>query len=314
VLGNEMKQEPTGVAAFIDLFNSKTPTNNPVANELGRLYGTGNDATPSAIGKNALKKYGVENMTPEQLDAVEKESGGLLSPTLQNLMNTPTYQSATDEEKAKAISSTVEAVRTKAKGNVVLGQTSTGTGGTGTGLSADTSKISKSANTQLDKLSFENSGKNYMEKDGMVYRRDAQGNITATPKVKFDYQVGQSQLTRYKNQNDMGNWMKVADTQLKSIQEQLKDPSIDPLDKIQLQNDADTLYTNMMKYKDYGGFSKPKSGSSKAKSLLSNDIKNSVTNSTLSDLHNLLAGTIGNKATAQRQLGQKVQLRKVKGA
>jgi hypothetical protein len=116
-------------------------------------------------------------------------------------------------------------------------------------------------------MDFEKSGKNFQEKDGMVYRIDEYGKVTATPKQKYEYQLGKSKLTQYKDRENLDGWMQTAQSQLESIDKQLQDKSIDPKDKIDLENDAYDLIKSMQKYAEYGGFTKPKSGSSKKSKL-----------------------------------------------
>lgn len=119
----------------------------------------------------------------------------------------------------------------------------------------------KTAQQDIAKDSFEKSGKNYTVLGDTVLRRGTDGKATVVPKIKFDYQLGTATLTQQKSNDDLPGYLKTAESQLKSIDEQLKDPSIDPLDAITLQNEAQTLVNNVAKYKSYGGFTKPKSGS-----------------------------------------------------
>ena len=116
------------------------------------------------------------------------------------------------------------------------------------------------ADIAIAKDAFEKSDKNYQVVGGTVFRRDAQGNVTATPKVKYDYQLATATMTKQKNAGDIEGWLKTAQSQLDSINKQLQDPSIDPLDAIALQNDAEALQKAAAKYVGYGGFTKGKSG------------------------------------------------------
>lgn len=99
--------------------------------------------------------------------------------------------------------------------------------------------------------------------DGTVLRRGPDGKISESTKTKFDYQLGTATLTAQKNNDDITGYLKTAHSQLDSIAKQLKDPSIDPLDALTLQNTASTLQKNIDKYTSYGGFTKPKSGNSR---------------------------------------------------
>lgn len=122
-LGNPVKQEPTGVGAFIDLFNSKTPVNNDaVINELGRLNNSGNNATPSKITKNQTINGVPMNLTPEQLNVLESEVGYQAKLALTNLFAAPGYQALSDQDKAAAVDSVMTQVRKQVRGTVDVNQ------------------------------------------------------------------------------------------------------------------------------------------------------------------------------------------------
>lgn len=114
-LGNIMPQEPTGVAAFVDLFNSKTPISNTVVNELSRLNAVGNNSTPSKLTPSQTILKQKVKLTFEQLDKLEAGVGEVLRPRLEQLIASPAYQQLDDESKAKAIDNTVQDVRKKYK-------------------------------------------------------------------------------------------------------------------------------------------------------------------------------------------------------
>jgi len=123
----------------------------------------------------------------------------------------------------------------------------------------------KGAQTEVAKMDFEASDKPYEVKDGMVYTRNTDGTA-ATPvtELKFSYDLGKEYLQQYKDNDDLGSWLKTAQSQYDNIKEQLKSKNLDPRDVIALQNDAQTLVNNMAKYKGYGGFTKGKSAAKKA--------------------------------------------------
>ena len=299
VLGQEMKQEPTGAAAYVDLFNSKTPINNEITNELGRLYDANQDATPAALGKTAMKSLGTEELTPQQLNDLEGKSGGYLKPALTQLIKSEAYKASTDEQKKSAIDAVVKNAKEAAK-------LDTAEGGV-----ANINNLTAKANMTLEKDLFDKSGKAYLEKNGMVYRRGLDGNVTVQTKDKFDYQIGTAKLAQFKAKKDVNGWMKTANEQLDRIDKQLQDPTIDPLEAIQLQNDAESLMTNMEKYADYGGFDKSGSKSAKQTKLLSlmkNNVAQDTTLSTYKSLDSLLKST---KGSGKRKVALKqVQVRK----
>jgi hypothetical protein len=115
VLGNEIAQEPTGVKAYYDLFNSKTPIKNPIVNELSRLASVGSSATPSEISKNQTFNKVKVVLTPQELNQFESEVRQPLQSALTILINSQRYKGITDEDKAKAIGDTVEKIRKMVK-------------------------------------------------------------------------------------------------------------------------------------------------------------------------------------------------------
>jgi hypothetical protein len=97
---------------------------------------------------------------------------------------------------------------------------------------------------------------------GVVTRLNAEGKPESKSKTKFDYSIGTQLLEQQKRSGDIDGWLTTAQKQLDSIDKQLQDPRIDPLDRITLMNDGNALLKNMDKYIGYGGFTKGKSGGS----------------------------------------------------
>jgi hypothetical protein len=125
-LGNVMKQEPTGLGAFFDLFNSKTPIDNTVVSELGRLQREGEGATPSKLTpQQTILKQKVK-LTFDQLNQLEQGVGEIVRPRLETLVSSEVYKSLDDEHKAKAIDSIVQDARLKYKN--INAKTLTGAG------------------------------------------------------------------------------------------------------------------------------------------------------------------------------------------
>lgn len=114
-LGNVMQQEPSGPAAYVDLFNSKTPISNPVVNELARLNTEGYGATPSKLTPEQTINKKKHTLTPEQLNVLEAGVGETLVPLLEELMATKAYQGMTDDKKQKTIDQLVTNVRSQYK-------------------------------------------------------------------------------------------------------------------------------------------------------------------------------------------------------
>lgn len=130
------------------------------------------------------------------------------------------------------------------------------------GKATETSNL-QTAQRAIAKDSLENSNQNIKVIGDQVYRKTADGTVgKPISKTKYDYQLGTATLTAQKNANNVGGYIKTAGQQLQRIQQQLQDPSIDPLEAQTLQNQASTLTSNIAKYKSYGGFTKPKTGRS----------------------------------------------------
>lgn len=118
VLGNVIKQEPTGAGAFIDLFNSKTPISNSVVDELSRLNAVGENATPSKLQKTQTIQGVKSTLDPQELNILEEKSGQELTKALGNLFIQPDYIALDDSEKAVAIQKVVTQVRKQVRGTV----------------------------------------------------------------------------------------------------------------------------------------------------------------------------------------------------
>jgi hypothetical protein len=116
VLGNAIAQEPTGVGAYVDLFNSKTPIKNTVVDELARLNIVGQNATPSKLTNKQTVNGEKMMLTPQQLDTLEQQVGPQVTDALSRLVSSDSYKSLDDEQKAQAIDSVVAATRKKARG------------------------------------------------------------------------------------------------------------------------------------------------------------------------------------------------------
>lgn len=117
-LGNPIPQEPTGINAYIDLFNSKTPISNIVVDELQRLNAAGFNATPSKLTKDQTINGTKTTLTPKQLDVLESQAGTQSQQALEQLFQIPDYQSLSDEDKARAVDSVISTVRKRVRGTI----------------------------------------------------------------------------------------------------------------------------------------------------------------------------------------------------
>jgi hypothetical protein len=111
VLGRVVPQEPTGVAAFVDLFNSKTPRTNAIVDELGRLQQAGFSATPGKITKNQTIQGTKTELTPAELNRFEDQVGVLANNELTKLIFSDAYQGMDDDTKQSAIQKVMTTVR-----------------------------------------------------------------------------------------------------------------------------------------------------------------------------------------------------------
>lgn len=120
----------------------------------------------------------------------------------------------------------------------------------------------KKANQAIAKDAFGDSDQNVKVIGDTVYRKNASGDISTMTKTKYEYSIGIQELEKYKRADDLKGWMKTANKQLDSIEKQLQDPNVDPLDAISLQNDAEALMEKMDKYGKQGGFTNGSGGGS----------------------------------------------------
>ena len=120
VLGNKIKQEPTGLGAYIDLFNSKTPISNNVVDELSRLNKAGYNATPSKLSSTQTIKGVKGKLTQQELDVLETKTGIAVTKGLDNLFKSSSYQKLDDEDKQKAIEDLVSKTRKQVRATIDL--------------------------------------------------------------------------------------------------------------------------------------------------------------------------------------------------
>lgn len=104
VLGNELKQEPSGLNNYIDLFNSKTPIKSSIVDEIKKFSSADLSITPSALDKS-LRESGVNiKLTPEQRTNLQKAIGAKTQDMWKEAIKSPHYQSLSIGEQSKAMS------------------------------------------------------------------------------------------------------------------------------------------------------------------------------------------------------------------
>jgi hypothetical protein len=260
-----------GVLGTINPFYPSAPrnANDPATQELQRLYDVAGSSktdvpVPSTLtsDQTLIPKTPKVTLNQQQLDNLEK-SGQVIQQKMNDTINTPAYQQADDATKQKALGQIIDDTRTAAKLNLATTGDAMGNGNSG----LIGSNLNKSAQQTIDKANFEKSGKAMQVIGDTVWRRNTDGTGTPTPKIKYDYQLGTATMVKQKTSGDLKGWLTTAQVKIDSINKQLQDPTIDPLEAIQLQNDAQTISDNAAKYLGYGGFTKGKSGSKKTASI-----------------------------------------------
>ena len=125
----------------------------------------------------------------------------------------------------------------------------------------------KAAQKAIAKDKFANSDSNFQDNGDYVLRKSTDGSVTVQSKAAFTSQLYKSQLTNAKNNDDIKSWLSKAEDLYKVYDKMLNDPSLDDLEKTTIQNDAQTLYKEYGKYKNYGGFTKGSSTSGAKKTV-----------------------------------------------
>jgi hypothetical protein len=129
----------------------------------------------------------------------------------------------------------------------------------------DKSKALADRDIEAQGEAFLQSGKSSQIIGDKILRADnSERGYSVTPKIKYDTDLTTQKLENAKTAKNMTEWMKLAEQQEKNLTTQLQDPTLDELEKIELQQKYDKLVTDAQKYASYGGFTKG-GGSSKAK-------------------------------------------------
>lgn len=256
VLGNPMLQEPTGIGAFIDVFNSKTPISNSVADELARLYSVDAGATPSKIS-NKQTIFGQKvNLTPEELDTLERQTGGMVQKSLEMLVNSDGYKALSDEEKQNLISNTVSTIRKSVKNNSVLNSGAATT-------SFDSNSVDKKNRLAMEKADFEQSPENLRDLGDTVLRKNPDGTSRVQRKAEYNLETANYEMTAAKDDDDAESWMASAEKKAASIKSLMLDPSVDQNEKMKYQHELDSLVKQYAKVQKLGDFT----GARKAKGM-----------------------------------------------
>lgn len=104
ILGRERESVGNPLEILADPTRPSPTTATPVSTELRRLMDAGYRVSPTKLGD----RNGYDVLTPEQNTQLWKQTGEILNSKLTNLINSPQYQKADDEQKAKIVDTFVE--------------------------------------------------------------------------------------------------------------------------------------------------------------------------------------------------------------
>ena len=272
--GNVQKREQSPVGTLLNPFKSQASNPSSLTTALGNIRSSANLTTgkPLPIPTQINKNYPYKNaqgkpvqLTDAQRTQFIKNTGQAAQQQLNAVVNDPGFKSLTPQAQSSTVGKIMSTIRSTAKDALTLtgGKSSTPSGSTSSGSTTNsTNKIVTAAQLAIDKTNFTNSGKNYAVIGNNVYTNDKAGNVTVTPVVTYQYNLGAAKLVADKDAGDLNAWMTTAQGQLQSIVKQLSDPSTDPLTAQKLQNDASTIQTDIAKYTAAGGFTSSGSSSS----------------------------------------------------
>lgn len=267
------------MGSLFDPTYASEPRTSPVLTELDRLNATGNSANPANLTKDQNFNGHKVVLDPNQLTALQQTSGQNINQAFSQVMNTPQYQQASDEQKAAALNNIVTQVRDQTKLNTVeKGGTSSlnasnpstlsdpnkiiGTNATDSSGTTVTN-ITDNAQLALAKDLFKKSGQSTINIGNTILRLGTNGTVTAQDANAYKNQLYTAQLDQAKLQGNVNAYLATANQQLQTIQAQLNNPATDPLEALRLQNQAQTLVNNVATYQSQGGFKKGSSGRTK---------------------------------------------------
>jgi len=111
---------------------------------------------------------------------------------------------------------------------------------------------------ELAKLDFADSDSNFKDLGSVVLRKTADGTVVPISKIKYNTELTTAKMTQALASKDNLTWMKLAQQQYKNLTEQLNDPSVDELDKVELQNKLNALIKKAASVKKGKKGKKPK--------------------------------------------------------
>lgn len=128
----------------------------------------------------------------------------------------------------------------------------------------------KEAELEIAKDKFKKSDKVIQTVGDMVLRRTKDGGVSTISKLDYDENLNYRKLNLAYDQRDMKKWTDLAKKQLGFYEKQLEDPTLDELEKLEIEDRYITLAKRMQKYASYGGsFTKGRKGrKAKAQKLI----------------------------------------------
>jgi hypothetical protein len=294
--GREL-QRPGGPGAggaanrYLNPLRTSNDTSTDVTHEVDRLHNTDPnntrmDVQPTPVNNQLSFGGNVSTLTPAQQTDLQRSVGQATNQAWSQLIQTPAYQAASDQEKVKMLNDTQNAVvdfakrqygqsnnvdMSKAKpiGSQQMAIISSVGGGNG-GLQGYLQNATDQERQTKAIQDFTKSGSKAMQYGDNYYFKDGLGKVQSMPKVEYDFNVANAQLSlnmdSAKANKDLNGWMDLAGKQYDALEakKRLYDPGTQP-DKIaaivlQQQN----LMQEAAKYQAYGGFTKGSSRSAGA--------------------------------------------------
>jgi hypothetical protein len=296
--GREL-QRPGGPGAggaanrYLNPLRISNDTSTGVTHEVDRLHNTDPnntkmDVQPTPVSNRLSFGGDAITLSPAQQTDLQRSVGQATNQAWSQLIQTPAYQAASDQEKVKMLNDTQNAVvdfakrqygqsnnvdMSKAKpiGSQQMAIISSVGGGNG-GLQGYLQNATDQERQTKAVQDFTKSGSKAMQYGDNYYFKDGLGKVQSMPKVEYDFNVANAQLSlnmdSAKANQDLNGWMDLAGKQYDALEakKRLYDPGTQP-DKIaaivlQQQN----LMQEAAKYQAYGGFTKG-SGNTKGASL-----------------------------------------------
>jgi hypothetical protein len=283
-----------------DIFNSRPAVqNDPVINELQRLNDVGNSATPSKLSDKQSAFGNKYVLTKEQLDQLEQTNGSQIRDQFAQMIASPSYQMASDEEKAKILNDLAESIRknnanqtfidnqqnnslkitppkgsTSSNGTTQAASTPIVSGGnsskpmtTSDIINASTAKPPTKEQLDLEKYLVETGQKNSSIIGNIyVYKDPNTGNVATKSLDQLQKDAQNNKLNQdiqtAKNNDDYKTWVDLQNQKYNLILDKIKsaDPIADQANIIAWQQQADAIQNAIETTKHYGNsFKRPTS-------------------------------------------------------